>query len=80
MRQLRFATGMDRQQMNFSNDTKRKRQRPASATARIDDAVSNRLRSYYAEIAQQEVPRHLLDLLDALDEAGAEQEQPSEKK
>lgn len=33
----------------------------------VEDALSGRLRAYYAEVEKQQVPQNLLDLLDELD-------------
>lgn len=37
----------------------------------IEDAVSGRLRAYYAEVEKQQVPQNLLDLLDELDRSSS---------
>jgi hypothetical protein len=60
---------MDRQLMN-SSDEPRKRRPANPGVPAIEDAVGQRLRSYYAEISEQEVPKQFLDLLEALDQAG----------
>jgi DNA-binding protein Fis len=33
----------------------------------VDDAVSTKLKAYYAELEKQKVPQHLIDLLNQLD-------------
>lgn len=35
----------------------------------VEQALSQKLKHYYDQMAQQEVPKHLLDLLDELDAA-----------
>ncbi|MFO1032983.1 MAG: NepR family anti-sigma factor [Hyphomicrobiales bacterium] len=56
--------------MNMHNPTgNRKRPgvpRPADNKV-LHDALSKKLRAYYAEIEHQPLPRHLVDLLDKLD-------------
>jgi len=66
--------------MNSPNDLRRKRPKGAPPQPLIEDAVSEKLRSYYAEIAQEKVPQHLLDLLDSLDQSGTPPAQPPLKK
>lgn len=66
--------------MNFPNDSKKKRLGQAASGAYVEDAVGERLRSFYTEITDQKVPQHLLDLLDALDNASSAQTPPSVKK
>lgn len=38
-----------------------------AATAAVEQAVSKRLKAFYDDIANQDVPKHLLELLDKLD-------------
>ena len=45
--------------------------RQARSGAVVEDAVSGKLRAFYAAVEHQPVPQNLLDLLDQLDEAGS---------
>lgn len=66
--------------MNFPNNINKRRQGQADSGSYVEDAVGAQLRSFYAGIADQKVPQHLLDLLDTLDRTGSQQIMTSVKK
>ena len=47
----------------------------AADQAAVEQAVSRKLRDYYDQISKQEVPRHLVDLLDQLASGSQTKEQ-----
>jgi DNA-binding protein Fis len=50
------------------NTSTQSRQKPPRNSI-LEDAVSHKLKAYYAEMEHQEMPKNLLELLDKLDKA-----------
>ncbi len=56
------------------NDKTGKKTRASHSQQVVKQAVSNKLKAYYDDIARQDVPQRFLDLLQDLDKAGGKPE------
>ena len=66
--------GVGRTKTRIMNDKTGKKTKASGNQQVVREAVSNKLKAYYDDIARQEVPQRFLDLLQDLDKAGGEPE------